>query len=447
MDRPVSRRRFLGGGCTGAAALGGPGWPREAWAAGAVNPLAVKAAAFPGRRRSGSSSCSCTAAVAGGHVRPQAAAGTRPRQAPALRPSARVVVVPNRTGNLLGSPFEFRQHGESGICGQRALPAPRDRGVDDLCVINSMHGSNSRHGGAVLELHTGSDTFVRPSMGSWVTYGLGTREPGPARLHHDLPDLTHGGANNWSSGFLPAAYQGTPIGHAGSSRTRSEDPVHRRRARRRRDLQRLELDLIARDRIATHLRTTGPTASSTAGSPRSSWPSGCRPRRPELQDISTNRRRRAALRARRPGDRRLRPPVPAGPPVRRSGASGSSRSATLGELGPAQRPQGATTAELRPRDRQADRRPADRPQGARAARRHAGHLGRRVRPHADLRGDRRPRPQPARLHHVAGRRRRQGRASPTARPTTTATTPSRTRSTSTTCTPRSSTCSASTTSG
>jgi hypothetical protein len=54
------------------------------------------------------------------------------------------------------------------------------RRVDDLCLIRSMHGSNSRHGGALLELHTGSDTFVRPSMGSWITYGLGTE-------NQDLP--------------------------------------------------------------------------------------------------------------------------------------------------------------------------------------------------------------------------------------------------------------------
>ena len=80
-----------------------------------------------------------------------------------------------------------------------------------------------------------------------------------------------------------------------------------------------------------------------------------------------------------------------------------------------------------------------------AARRHARHLGRRVRPHADDREGRRPRPQPLRLHHVPGRRRGEGRARPTARPTSSASTPSRTGSTSTTSTPRSCTCWASTT--
>ena len=84
--------------------------------------------------------------------------------------------------------------------------------ADDLCVINSMHCSNSRHGGAVLEWHTGSDTFVRPSMGSWVTYGLGSENqnfPGYVTI---CQDLSQGGANNFGSAFLPAAYQGTTLG-------------------------------------------------------------------------------------------------------------------------------------------------------------------------------------------------------------------------------------------
>src|SRR4051795_4360987 len=77
-----------------------------------------------------------------------------------------------------------------------------------------MHGSNSRHGGALLELHTGSDTFVRPSMGSWVTYGLGTENRNLPGFITVCPTLTHGGVNNYSSAFLPAIYQGTPLGSA-----------------------------------------------------------------------------------------------------------------------------------------------------------------------------------------------------------------------------------------
>ena len=64
-------------------------------------------------------------------------------------------------GPLMPSPFEFKQHGDSGAAVSEILPNIA-KVVDDLCIIRSMHGSNSRHGGAVLELHTGSDTFVRP---------------------------------------------------------------------------------------------------------------------------------------------------------------------------------------------------------------------------------------------------------------------------------------------
>ena len=93
------------------------------------------------------------------------------------------------------------------------------------------------------------------------------------------------------------------------------------------------------------------------------------------------------------------------------------------------------------------RRSHSRSQTARPARRNRRRLGRRVRPHPRLRKRRRPRPQSLRLHHVHGRRRLQGRHLPTARPTNSASTPSRTASPSTTCTPRSCTCWASTTNG
>src|ERR1043165_8339716 len=113
---------------------------------------------------------------------------------------------PAQVGNLLKSPFAFKQYGQSGAWASELFP--HVGGVaDDLCFIKSMHGSNSRHGGALLELHTGSDTFVRPSMGSWVTYGLGTENrdlPGYVTI---CPTLTHGGVNNYSSAFLPALYQ------------------------------------------------------------------------------------------------------------------------------------------------------------------------------------------------------------------------------------------------
>ena len=160
-----------------------------------------------------------------------------------LEKRPRVVSFPNRMGSLVGSAFEFRQHGDSGLWISSLFPHLA-RQADDLCVINSMHCSNSRHGGAVLEWHTGSDTFIRPSFGSWVMYGLGSENqnfPGYVTI---CQDLSQGGANNFGSAFLPAAYQGTTLGHAGQKPRQAEIPFIGDGTARP-DLQRLEIDLVA----------------------------------------------------------------------------------------------------------------------------------------------------------------------------------------------------------
>lgn len=118
------------------------------------------------------------------------------------------------TGNLLASPWEFKPGGKCGAMVSDLFPHLRDR-ADDICFVKSVHADNSAHGGALLQLHTGSDTFVRPSMGSWLTYGLGSENQNLPGFITINPTLMHGGVGNWSSAFLPAAYQGTPIGHSG----------------------------------------------------------------------------------------------------------------------------------------------------------------------------------------------------------------------------------------
>jgi hypothetical protein len=165
-------------------------------------------------------------------------------------PFAKPRIVSSPTDNLLASPWKFGQHGQSGLWVSELFPNVA-RCADDLCVINSMHGSNSRHGGALLELHTGSDTFIRPSMGSWVTYGLGTENQDLPGFVTICPSLTHGGANNWSSAFLPAAYQGTPLGTASVPSDNATIPFIQGVTPR--DVQRQELDLLAemnRERLA-----------------------------------------------------------------------------------------------------------------------------------------------------------------------------------------------------
>ncbi len=118
-----------------------------------------------------------------------------------------------QTGNLLRSPWKFAQHGQSGAWVSELFPEVAKH-VDKLCFIKSMHGTNEAHGGALLKLHTGSDTFVRPSLGSWVLYGLGSENQNLPGFLTICPTLGHGGVNNWSAAFLPGVYQGTPLGNA-----------------------------------------------------------------------------------------------------------------------------------------------------------------------------------------------------------------------------------------
>ncbi|MBT5715535.1 MAG: DUF1501 domain-containing protein [Opitutae bacterium] len=118
-----------------------------------------------------------------------------------------------KTGNLLASPWKFKRYGECGHHVSDLFPNVAQH-VDDLCFIHSMHGTNPAHGAAVLKLHTGSDNFIRPSMGSWVSYGLGTENDNLPSYVSICPTLAHGGAQNWGSAFLPSIHQGCPIGNA-----------------------------------------------------------------------------------------------------------------------------------------------------------------------------------------------------------------------------------------
>ncbi len=146
------------------------------------------------------------------------------------------------TNNLLKSPWKFKQYGESGSWVSELFPHVAQH-VDDLCFLHSLHGTNPAHGGALLKLHTGSDNFVRPSMGAWVSYGLGTENQNLPAFVTICPTLAHGGVNNWGSAFLPAAYQGTPIGNASIPADQAKIR-YIRNERTPADVQRLQLDLL-----------------------------------------------------------------------------------------------------------------------------------------------------------------------------------------------------------
>jgi len=169
-------------------------------------------------------------------------------------PGQKPRVVSGETFDLLASPWEFKRYGKSGIHVSDLFPHVGSV-IDDICVVNSVHGSNSRHGAALLELHTGSDTFVRPSMGSWITYGLGSDSRDLPGFVTISPTLGHGGLNAWSSSFLPASYQGTPIGISGTPAPDLKVPFLENTTISRRQ-QRLELEQIERLN-REHLRRRG----------------------------------------------------------------------------------------------------------------------------------------------------------------------------------------------
>jgi hypothetical protein len=113
-------------------------------------------------------------------------------------------------GHLMASPFEFRRHGASGLPISSLFPHTA-RFADDLCVIRSMHADSAAHASGCLQMNSGSILLGKPSLGAWLSYGLGT-------LNENLPSFVVmtdprggpiGSASNWSAGFMPAAFQGT----------------------------------------------------------------------------------------------------------------------------------------------------------------------------------------------------------------------------------------------
>jgi hypothetical protein len=145
-------------------------------------------------------------------------------------------------GKLLASPWKFRQHGDSGQWMSELLPCLAQRS-DDLCVLTAMHTDAQAHETGVPMFHTGNSLQARPSMGSWILYGLGAETA-------DLPGfiamnpLRQFSGNNHGSAFLPASYQATFVRPGGKGEA---DPVpNLATAHLTPDEQRLQLDLLRR---------------------------------------------------------------------------------------------------------------------------------------------------------------------------------------------------------
>jgi len=110
--------------------------------------------------------------------------------------------------------WKFSQHGQTGRWASDLFPE-MSQCVDDLCFIHSMHTEGVAHGPATLFLHCGATNFIRPSMGSWITYGLGSENESLPGFVTIGPSAGNGGPRNYGNAFLPSVYQGTAIGRAG----------------------------------------------------------------------------------------------------------------------------------------------------------------------------------------------------------------------------------------
>jgi hypothetical protein len=156
---------------------------------------------------------------------------------------------------LMGSPWKFARHGECGQWVSELLPHTA-KCVDELCVVRSMHSRGQSHGQAVCMLHTGTDTLARPSVGAWISYGLGTENENLPSFVSISPPAGHGGPRNYGAAFLPAAHQATTIGSSGKL---DEAGIRNLRSSLPEAEQRRNLDLLQamnRDHLA---RTGGDT--------------------------------------------------------------------------------------------------------------------------------------------------------------------------------------------
>ena len=297
-----------------------------------AEPARPEDAALPGARPSASSSCAWTAAPS--HVdtfdyKPKLTAddGKPLPQGPAAS-----------AAKLLGSPWKFTQHGQSGLWISRAVPRGRASTPTTCASLNGMHTDLPNHPQAFLQMHTGIFQFPRPSLGrvgrSTASAPRTRTCPASSRIS---PPANNGGPANYGSSFLPAVYQGTRIGGGGFGRSAGGAQVSNlKNPQQSTAAQRAQLDFVqslnrnALERDGDEPRHRGGDRVATSS------PSACRRELPKLMDLAKEiaatlelygidggRRRRTGRRS-----RRLRPAVPAGPPARRGRACASSRSRT-----------------------------------------------------------------------------------------------------------------------
>ncbi len=170
-----------------------------------------------------------------------------------------------RTGNAFPSPFKFTRHGKSGLPISELFPNVA-KSADELCVIRSMHADVPNHEPSLLLMNCGEARLVRPSVGSWVTYGLGSENqnlPGYVVMCPNGYPIQE--SQNWQAGFLPGVYQGT---YVDSQHTDVEKLIQNiRNANLPREEQREQLDvLMALNRKHAERRTVDAALEARIGS-------------------------------------------------------------------------------------------------------------------------------------------------------------------------------------
>jgi hypothetical protein len=198
----MTRRDLLKTVSAGFGWLAFSGLAAEAAAAESRSPLAPKAPHFPARAKRVIFLC-----MQGG----PAHMDTFDYKPKLSADSGKPGVSKGGGAKLFGSPFKFSQHGQSGLWISELFPNVAKH-ADDLCFLRGMNTDIPNHPQAFVQLHTGSAQFVRPSMGSWMLYGLGSENQNLPGFITISPPLQLGGAQTYGSAFLPAVYQGTRLG-------------------------------------------------------------------------------------------------------------------------------------------------------------------------------------------------------------------------------------------
>ena len=205
----LSRRRFLGSSLTGSMLV--PGLLSELLAADSADPLAPKPPHFPGKAKS------VIFLFMSGGVSHVDSFDPKPKLVEEHGKSVTLADHPETKGRagyeklfLKRPDWKFKPRGESGIEVSDLFPRIGER-ADDIAVIRSMHTSHSNHFNATLGMHTGSFAFARPSLGSWLSYGLGTTNKNLPSFVVLAPQMPYAGTQVWASDFLPGAHQGTRV--------------------------------------------------------------------------------------------------------------------------------------------------------------------------------------------------------------------------------------------